>query len=278
MIHHATHYERPRVLAIFAHPDDETFLAGGTLAKYAARGWDVRVISATYGENGQRGDYQSLGTNEFADLRRRELQAACKVLGVHPPMFLECADRALAAICWNSAAKEIARIMRRLRPDVVITFGPDGISGHPDHVALSQIVTSAFWVATVYKSPRQTVTRPTPASLYYVLRSASLPESCARQEATTEPILTTSIDIREIGERKLQAIHSYRSQKHLHPIGPAAIQSILRAPEHFHRRFPRWEEGPIETELCPPRSEADGLSEKVENAPAFADYPDGGGR
>ncbi len=253
MIHRATHSGKPRVLAIFAHPDDETFLAGGTLAKYAAQGWDVRVISATYGENGQRGDYQSLGANEFADLRRRELQAACKVLGVHPPMFLECADRALAAICWNSAAKEIARIMRRLQPDVVITCGPDGISGHPDHVALSQIVTSAFWATSIHTYPweaeRRERSRSPRASLYYVLRSASLPKSCARPDGTTEPILTTSIDIREVGEQKLQAIRSYRSQKHLHPIGPAAVQSILSAPEHFHRRFPRWEEGPLEAEL-----------------------------
>jgi LmbE family N-acetylglucosaminyl deacetylase len=278
MIHRATHGEEPRLLAIFAHPDDETFLAGGTLAKYAAQGWDVRVISATYGENGRRGDYESLGTNEFADLRRRELQAACKALGIHPPMFLECADRALAAICWNSAAKEIARIIRRLRPDVVITFGPDGISGHPDHVALSQIVTGAFWAATVYRSPRQTVTLPSPASLYYVLRSASVPESCTHGEPGTEPVLTTSIDIGEVGERKLQAIRSYHSQKHLHPTDPAAIQSILQAPEHFHRRFPRWEGGELETGLGQQPSDAAVLSKDAEEATAVTDVLNGGGR
>jgi LmbE family N-acetylglucosaminyl deacetylase len=279
MIHRATHCESPRLLAIFAHPDDETFLAGGTLAKYAAQGWDVRVISATYGENGRRGDYESLSTNEFANLRRNELQAACKALGIHPPMLLECADRAVATICWNSAAKEIARIIRRLRPDVVITFGPDGISGHPDHVALSQIVTSAFWVASVYRSPRQAVTgtRPSPASLYYVLRSASVPQSCVQKQAT-EPVLTTSIDIGEVGERKLQAIRSYHSQKHLHPTDPAAIQSILQAPEHFHRRFPRWEGRNLESRLGQQPSDTAVLSKEVEEATAVTDVLDGGGR
>ena len=278
MMRSAIHSESPRLLAVFAHPDDESFLAGGTLAKYAARGWDVRVISATYGENGPRGDNESLSTNEFADLRRSELQVACKALGIHPPMFLECADRAVAAICWNSAAKEMARIIRRLRPDVVITFGPDGISGHPDHVALSQIVTSAFWVATVYKSPRQTLTRPTPAGLYYVLHSASVPESCTHERPTTELVLTTSIDISEVGERKLQAIRSYRSQKHLQPTGPAAIQAILQAPEHFHRRFPSWEGGDLETRLGQQPSDTAVLSKEVEEATVVADALDGGGR
>lgn len=278
MIHRASHGERRRLLAIFAHPDDETFLSGGTLAKLAAQGWDVRVISATYGENGRRGDYESLSTNEFADLRRSELQAACKALGIHPPMFLECADRALAAICWNSAAKEVARIIRRLRPDVVITFGPDGISGHPDHVALSQIVTSAFWVATVYRSPRQAVTRPTPASLYYVLRSASVPESCPQEPAATEPALTTTIDIAQAGGRKLEAIRCYRSQKHLHPADSAAIQAILQAPEHFHRRFPRWEGGDLETGLGQQPSDTAVPSQEIEEATAVTDVLHGGGR
>ena len=280
MSRNARRFREPSLLAIFAHPDDETFLAGGTLAKYAAQGWDARVISATYGENGRRGDYESLSANEFAHLRRSELQAACKALGIHPPMFLECADRAVAAICWNSAAKEIARIIRRLRPDVVITFGPDGISGHPDHVALSQIVTSAFWVASVYRSPRGAVTgpAPSPASLYYVLRSASVPQSCTQEQATKEPSLTTSIDIGQVSERKLQAIRSYRSQKHLHPTDPAAIQSILQAPEHFHRAYPRWEGGDLETELGQQQSITAVLSKEIEEATAVEDALDGGGR
>lgn len=89
------------------------------------------------------------------------------------------------------------------------------------------------------------------------------------------PMLTTSIDIGDAGNRKLQAIRSYGSQKHLHPNGPAAIQSILRAPELFHRRFPRWQGGPIETELCHPQSNTGGLSKEDERATEVADCPDG---
>jgi len=71
----------------------------------------------------------SNGVDEFANARRAELEAACKALGIHPPMFLECADRAVAGVCWNSAAKQIAKILRHLHPDVVITFALTAFPG-----------------------------------------------------------------------------------------------------------------------------------------------------
>ena len=241
------HSERPRLLAVFAHPDDESFLAGGTLAKYAHLGWDVFLVCATYGESGQRGEYEALGVNEFANIRRAELQAACNALGIHSPMFLECADRAVAVICWNSAAKEMVRVIRRLQPDVVVTFGPDGISGHPDHVALSQIVTSAFWVATVHRFPWRKAVKARHSSLYYVLRSTSVPQCCGQNETVPVPPLTTAIDIGGFGDLKLAAVHCHRSQRHLQPILVATTRAILEAPEHFHRAFPRWDSTAIET-------------------------------
>lgn len=242
---------RPRLLAVFAHPDDETFLAGGTLAKYARSGWDVFLVCATYGEGGQRGEYEALGVNEFANVRRAELEAACRALGIHSPMFLECADRGVAAACWNSAAQQTTQIMRRIEPDVVITFGLDGVSGHPDHVAMSQIVSTAFWAATVHDFPGQDKP-PHRASLYYALRSASVPEGCKRNDTTEPPRLTTIIDIASVGQQKLAAIQCHRSQKHLQPSAEASVETILGAPEHFHRAHPKWEEASPEAELlCP---------------------------
>lgn len=259
--------ERSRLLAVFAHPDDESFLAGGTLAKYAHLGWDVFLVCATYGESGQRGDFEALGAAEFADQRQSELQAACRALGIHPPMFLECIDRALAAICWNSAAKEMVRIMHRLQPDVVITFGPDGISGHPDHVALSQIVTSAFWAATVHSFPWRKALKARRASLYYVLRSTSVPQCCGQNATVPVPSLTTIIDIAGFGERKLQAIHCHKSQRHLQPVDAATTRAILGTPEHFHRAFPRWDSATIENSLGEPHAHRGELSgSEVENA------------
>ncbi len=260
MTRKARHSGRPILLAVFAHPDDESFLAGGTLAKYAHLGWDVFLLCATYGESGQRGEFEALTANEFAGQRRSELQAACRALGIHPPLFLECIDRAVAAICWNSAAKEMVRIIRRLQPDVVITFGPDGISGHPDHVALSQIVTSAFWAATVHTFPWRKAVKVGHASLYYVLRSTSVPQCCGQNGTVPAPRLTTVIDIAGFGERKVRAVHCHRSQRHLLPTDSATTQIILSAPEHFHRAFPRWEGTTIENRLGEPHTYVGELS------------------
>lgn len=244
--------ERKRILAIFAHPDDETFLAGGTLAKYAAAGHEVFLLCATHGESGRRGEYEPLSREEFAALRQREMEAAARALGVHPPMFLECADRGLARECWNSATEEIVRIIRRLRPDVMITFGPDGVSGHVDHIALSQIVTAAFWAASVssYLAEVSAHLPPfQPARLYYVLRSGAAPQCCQPQTPLEAPEQTTAIDIGEHGMRKLQAIRCYRSQEHLQPGEPTTVEAILKSPEHYHRAVPPWEGAEIETEL-----------------------------
>jgi LmbE family N-acetylglucosaminyl deacetylase len=215
-----------RILGVFAHPDDETFLAGGTLAKYAAAGCEVLLLCATHGEAGKRGDYEQLTPQEFARIRRKELEAAGRALGICRPLFLDCADRGLAGDCWNSATDEIARIMRRLKPDAVITFGPDGISGHPDHVALSAIVRAALESTGL------------PARLYYVLRSASLPQCCTAVRPVEAPPLTTVIDVSPFGERKLLAIRSYHSQKHLQPRDSAAVEAVRKGSENFHRAAP----------------------------------------
>jgi len=242
----------PRILAIFAHPDDETFLAGGTLAKCAARGWEVFLLCATHGEAGKRGEYTQLTPEEFARVRQQELEAAASALGIQRPLFLDCADQQLARDCWASATQEIIRAIRRIRPEVVITFGPDGISGHPDHVALSQIVTTAFWTADLSSVlPVESSDLPpfSPSRLYYVLRSASVPRCCEVKASLEAPPLTTVIDIREYGPRKLAAIRCHRSQKHLQSEDPKVMEAVLEAPEHFHCAFPAWNHTGLETEL-----------------------------
>lgn len=240
-----------RIFAVFAHPDDETFLAGGTLAKYAAQDCEVFVACATHGEGGRRGEYEDLSTQEFARLRRREMKAACQALGVNEPIFLGCADQQLARNCWNSAMIEVVQYIRDLKPDVVITFGPDGVSGHPDHVALSQIVTSAVSGA----GNRTLIARGDPfrpSALYYVLRSESLSECCKSSEPVEAPPVTTVIDINGFGERKLNAIRAYRSQKHLQPEDDSRVSTVLYASEYFHRVLPARAGKEIEDHLFVP--------------------------
>jgi LmbE family N-acetylglucosaminyl deacetylase len=216
-----------RILAIFAHPDDETFLAGGTLAKYADAGWEVSVLCATRGEAGRRGDYEKedLSSGEFAMVRQREMEDACRVLGVREPLFLKCADQGIASVCRDSARAEIVRFLRKWKPDVVITFGPDGVSGHTDHVAIGGIATAAAREAGI-------------RSLYYVLRSESLSTFCKPEVPVSSPPVTTVIDVSDFGERKLQAMRCYRSQKHLLSEDPAVIRDTVNGRERFYRALP----------------------------------------
>jgi LmbE family N-acetylglucosaminyl deacetylase len=235
---------RPRALAVFAHPDDETFLAGSTLARLAECGVDVRVLCLTRGEAGRRGDYEALSPEAFGELRQQELEAACQTLGIRRPILGGCRDGAVATECRALAERGIAGVLQTLRPELVITFGPDGVSGHPDHVAVSEITTAAFHHAF------PAVAADAPESrLYYVLRSGATPNCCRPAVARSIPPLTTVIDAAAVGAKKLEAVRCHRSQRHLQPAEPTARAAILSAPEHFHRALPPWRGGPVETRL-----------------------------
>ncbi len=128
-----------RLLAIFAHPDDESLGAGSTLAKYAAEGVEVHLICATKGERGWTGSEEdNPGLRELGNMRERELLAAAKVLGIQQVYFLDYVDGDLDQAPQGEAIDKIAALIREIRPQVALSFGPDGIYGHPDHIAISQ--------------------------------------------------------------------------------------------------------------------------------------------
>lgn len=242
------------LLAVFAHPDDETFLAGGTLAKYAGNGWEVTVLSATRGEAGLRGEYEkeNLSAGEFALVRQREMEAACDVLGVKGPLFLNCADVRIEKDCRDSAQAEVARFLRERKPDVVITFGPDGVSGHADHVAIGEIVTTAVRDVGI-RSVRSGIGHARGAfrvhSLYYAMRSGALPPCCRPTVEVPRLPVTTMIDVSGFSMRKLDAMRCYRSQKHMQPENPDAIRDIVSGKEPFHRAFPAFDGKEVEDGL-----------------------------
>jgi LmbE family N-acetylglucosaminyl deacetylase len=133
----------PRVLAVFAHPDDETLCAGGTLAKYASAGADVRVVSLTMGGSGQIRDAGAATRATLTATRERELRAAGKELGLAETRCLDFPDGQLAGVDREELVTLASGVLDELDPDVVITFGPDGFTGHPDHVAVGAAVTAA---------------------------------------------------------------------------------------------------------------------------------------
>jgi LmbE family N-acetylglucosaminyl deacetylase len=138
------------LMAVLAHPDDESLGFGGTLVKYAAAGIETFLVTATRGESGRyRGqrDGGHPGPVALGHIREAELRAAASVLGVRELSFLGYHDQLLDQADPREAAGRIVAHLRRIRPQVVITFGPDGAYGHPDHIAISQLTTAAVVAA-----------------------------------------------------------------------------------------------------------------------------------
>jgi LmbE family N-acetylglucosaminyl deacetylase len=135
------------LLAVFAHPDDEAFGTGGTLARYAAEGCDVYLVTATRGEAGQIAEPGLASSANLPTVRERELRRACQLYGIHEPLFLDYLDGQLTQVNQGQAVGKLVRIVRELMPQVLITFGPDGIYGHYDHIAVHRWATIAVELA-----------------------------------------------------------------------------------------------------------------------------------
>jgi LmbE family N-acetylglucosaminyl deacetylase len=135
-------------MAILAHPDDESLGFGGTLVKYAAEGVHVALVMATRGERGWTGDSDANpGRAALGQIREAELRAAATAMGIERLTFLDQIDGELAQAESRPLLARIVAEIRAFRPQVVITFGPDGAYGHPDHIAISQLATTAVALA-----------------------------------------------------------------------------------------------------------------------------------
>lgn len=151
--------EKRKLLVVMAHPDDETFGTGGTLAYYASKGVEVHLICATRGEVGDVEPEMLLGFESIADLRENELRCAAETLGISQVHMLDYRDsgmpgsidnvhpRALAAAPLEQVAGEIVKYIRELKPEVVVTFDPIGGYYHPDHIAIQKATVKAFYAA-----------------------------------------------------------------------------------------------------------------------------------
>ena len=148
------------VLAVFAHPDDESFIAAGALALAA----HVMLVVATRGEKGRSHIGRDISDDELGILREKELKKAIDAIGIKKLIILDYKDGLVAD---NGALVEkLIGIMRDFRPSSVITFGPDGLSGHKDHIAIGSAATKAF-------------TRYGKGELYWVARPSFVRERLA---------------------------------------------------------------------------------------------------
>jgi len=218
-------------MAIFAHPDDEAFGVGGTLSRYAAEGCDIYLVTATRGEAGQITEPDLATAANLPYVREQELRCACEIYGIHPPFFLDYVDGQLPIVHQGQAVGKLVRLIRDLRPQVVITFGPDGIYGHYDHIAVHRWATIAVNLASDHDCfPDQLagVCRPHRVSKVYF---RTLPEEQVAVMSDGDKAaavmmdgvpfyfvgrrrdeITTSIDVSEHAAAKLDGIRCHATQ------------------------------------------------------------------
>ena len=168
-----------RLMCVLAHPDDETLGTGSILAKYAVEGVETYLVTATRGERGWWGAAgDNPGLEGLGRLREAELMAAAAVLGLREVRFLDYIDGDLDQAPPGEAIARIAGHLRRVRPQVVVTFGPDGSYGHPDHIAISQFTTAAVVCAADpgFAAPGGGAPHRV-AKLYYMAEARSLLEA-----------------------------------------------------------------------------------------------------
>ncbi len=236
---------RRTLLAVFAHPDDESFGIGGTLARYAAEGVHVVLACATLGEAGEVKD-PSLGTREqLAEIRERELRCACDVLGISELHLLGYRDSGMAGSPDNDDPRalvqadpaevvgKIVRVIRQVRPQVVITFEEGGGYGHPDHIAIHHHTVAGFQAAgdpSQYPEHRAEGLEPhVPQKLYFTILPRRFFRGLAQylkemgfadrladfdweSRGVPDELCAFEIDVSAYVDVKLQAFQCHRSQ------------------------------------------------------------------
>jgi LmbE family N-acetylglucosaminyl deacetylase len=204
-----------RLLCITAHPDDEAGAFGGSLLLAHERGVETFVVCLTPGQAGtHRGGTSS--DEELAALRRQEFQASCDHLHVTEGVVLDYPDSKLDRQNLFEVAGELARWVRQLRPQVLLTFGPEGgVTAHPDHSMASLFATAAFqWAARSNRYGEQFYEGLKPhqaQKLYYATADFRME---GRQPVSLAPT-TTVIDISRHFERKIEAFRKHTSQEPL---------------------------------------------------------------
>lgn len=276
---------KPVLLSVLAHPDDETFGMGGTLALYARRGVSVHLVCGTRGEAGDVDEPYLQGYYSIAERREAELRCAAMKLGLAGVHFLGYRDsgmpgtpdnqhpQALIVAPLEEVATKIARTIRELRPQVVLTFDPIGGYKHPDHIAIHNATVRAFELAgrAEYEdglAPYQ------PDKLYFYV----MPKGILRFAVRMMPLLgrdphhfgrNGDVDLAalvEEGDFPIHAVIDYRpvaeikddaAQCHASQLGGVSLrrgplrwaQALMGKKEYFMRAYPSPKNGHREQDL-----------------------------
>ena len=132
------------ILGVWAHPDDESYLCGGLMARAVRAGDRVVCITATRGELGSPDEERWPSGPPLAAVRTAEMESALAALGVTEHIWLDYPDGGCADVDQDEAVRRVTEVMAEVQPDTVLTFGPDGMTGHDDHKAACRWATTAF--------------------------------------------------------------------------------------------------------------------------------------
>jgi LmbE family N-acetylglucosaminyl deacetylase len=240
-------------MAVHAHPDDESSQTGGTLARYAAAGHRTVLVTCTDGRlgdgaNGVKAGEPGHDTRQVAEHRSRELDLAATALGISDLVKLGYPDSgavdgaepgtnvadpgSFSAMAPGPIVQRIEQVMRSYRPDVVVTYPPNGLSGHPDHIRVHETVAAAHRHVLrsggfSYTDDEGVAQLQRPPKLYYIalstsqlravadsVRAAFGPDAWVPQPdmATDDSAITTVIDVAEFWAPKLRALSAHSSQ------------------------------------------------------------------
>lgn len=223
------------VVAVVAHPDDESLIAGGTLALAARAGASTGVVSLTRGEQGPVSDQALVAQATLGDVRERELAAAAAELDLDWSACLRLPDGELAWSDHAAAADELATVLAPHAPSALLSFAADGLYGHPDHVAAAEI---AMLASERLAAPADLYRAAWPPDLATALVAAARERGLATDLWGLEPEAfgwgdvtpTLIVDVRSVLDAKLAALRAHRSQ-----IGAGHVLAAL--PDDLAERF-----------------------------------------
>ena len=254
------------LVTIHAHPDDEAISTGGILAKYSAEGIRTVLVTCTKGELGESEDplYRPpLPDMGITEIREKELAAAIRILNIGAYHNLNYKDSGMAgtpdnhdpkAFAWadiTEAAHRLADIIRRERPQVIVTYDENGIYGHPDHIMANRVTQAAFAAASDPNLPLDASEPPWQSGKLYFFalpktqlkRFKRAAENEGNAEAATVDLMgtpdveiTTRIDITRYLDQKFGAVFSHASQfgpSHRFHNLPDALKAEMFGVEHF---------------------------------------------
>jgi N-acetyl-1-D-myo-inositol-2-amino-2-deoxy-alpha-D-glucopyranoside deacetylase len=255
-----------QLLAVFAHPDDEAFTCGGVFAALTDRGVAITLVCATRGEAGEI-LVPTLATREtLGAVREGELRNAMEQVGVSDIRFLDYVDSGMIGTPENEAERAFMRapeaevvaklrpIIDELRPEVVISFGPDGYYGHPDHLAIFRATTAAVLISN---QPRALYYATAPRQRFIEMSSrpnnpfVDFSDEALNRMGTPREEITTFVNVRPWLERKRAAMAAHRTQfgdeGPLNRLAPDEVDAFLST-EHFVRVPLPWDDstGPFD--------------------------------